>query len=259
MSSDDDYAFLGMYDFPSLRPAQDAWWAGLARHFRDQGLPGVPDQLNWSITDPYDIWQAPNMFFAQTCGYPLTRRLAGKVQLVGTPCYDAPGCLSALYRSLFVVHEDAEFDDLSSAFPARVAVNSKDSYSGWWALKGALAALGLDDDPFSDIIISGGHANSIDLVRERTADLAAIDCVTHALIGDVEPDRLAGTRVLARSAAAPGLPYITRAGMSEADTQRMATAIRLAFDDLDLAEARRTLRLTGFSAVPPQQYVLSMS
>ena len=38
-------ASLPMYDFPEVRDATLAWWAGLARAFRRAGVPDVPDRL----------------------------------------------------------------------------------------------------------------------------------------------------------------------------------------------------------------------
>jgi len=254
MSFHNGAAYLGMYDLPASRPAQDIWWQGLAGHFAAHGLSNVPMHLERSGADPYDIWLSPDLFFAQTCGYPLTHRLAGKVRLLGTPCYDAPGCDGPRYRSLIIVRDGSKAKTLAAALPARVAVNGMDSYSGWHALGATLAQLGLDEDPFCEIVISGGHMNSIDLVREGAADLAAIDCITFALAGDVEPERLAGLTVLHQSEAAPGLPYITRAGMTDLDAVAMSEAIKDAFADPDLAPAREALRLAGFSQVPLAQY-----
>ena len=256
MPSDNGCAYLGMYDFPTLHPALDGWWSGLVGCFRSQGFSDVPERLTPQLSDPYDIWLAPNLFFAQTCGFPLTHRLEGKVRLVGTPCYDAPGCDGAMYSSLIIVRSDSDVENLSAALPARVAVNGMDSYSGWRALCGTVQSLGISikSGSFSEIIMSGSHARSIDLVREGKADVAAIDCVTHALIGDTDPQRLAGTRILQQSASVPGLPYVTRADMGDADVQRMAEAIENAFSDPELADFRWVLRLAGFRKVPLQEY-----
>jgi len=248
MPSDDHYASLGMYDFPALRPAQDAWWAGLAGHFSAAGLANVPGALNRSVADPYAVWLAANLFFAQTCGYPLTHRLAGKVRLLGTPCYDAPACEGASYRSLYIVRSQAKTESLAMALAGRVAINAKDSYSGWRVLSGLI-------DPASTLVISGSHAKSIDLVRNGDADIAAIDCVTHALIGDVEPERLAGTRIIEQSSLAPGLPYITALGMAAPEVRAMIDAINNAFADPQLAPARKTLRLAAFKIVALSEYI----
>lgn len=252
MPENNQIAYLGMYDFPALQAAQDGWWKGLVGHFRKRGFSHLPPSLNRSGADPYTIWQDPNLFFAQTCGYPLTHRLAGKVQLVGTPCYDAPGCQGALYRSLFVVRADAAAESLDAALPCRLALNAKDSYSGWrvWGAE--------HGDSFSQLVISGSHAKSIDLVRQGKADMAAIDCVTHALIGDVQPQRLVGTRVIGQSAPAPGLPFITSATMDAQQVKDIAEALTDAFDDPGLAAARRTLRLADFKIVPLSAYVDKM-
>jgi len=174
--------------------------------------------------------------------------------VLGTPCYDAPGCEGANYRSLIIVRSDSGFEDPAAVMVNRVAVNGKDSYSGWRVLGKTVASLGLEPEPFSEIIISGGHANSIDMVREGAADLAAIDGVTYALTGDVEPERLVGLSVLHQCPPAPGLPYVTRASMPEPDARRMTDAIDDAFADTDLADARRTLRLAGFAMVPLTEY-----
>ncbi len=252
MPSDDLYASLCMYDFPALRPAQDAWWAGLAGHFLASGLGNVPRSLGRSVADPYAVWLAPNLFFAQTCGYPLTHRLAGKVHLLGTPCYDAPGCQGASYRSLYIVRSDAKVSSLAMALAGRVAINAKDSFSGWRVLSGLI-------DPASTLVISGSHAKSIDLVRQGDADIAAIDCVSHALLGDVEPERLAGTCVIEQSPLAPGLPYITGAGMGPQEVRAMIEAINNAFADAELAPARKTLRLAGFKVVALSDYIRLMT
>ncbi|MBC8267654.1 MAG: PhnD/SsuA/transferrin family substrate-binding protein [Rhodospirillaceae bacterium] len=258
MVSDIQYAYLGMYDFPTLRPAQNTWWKGLAGHFRARGLSKVPNDLNRSVSDPYDLWQASNLFFAQTCGYPLTHRLAGKVQLIGTPCYDAPGCQGPQYRSLFIAGPDSAIENLASMLPARIAINAKDSFSGWRTVCSVVDNIDMDGEPFSEVVISGSHAKSIDLVREGKADIAAIDCVTHALIGDVEPGRLEGTRIVEQGPLAPGLPYITRANMDAQDIRAMTKAVEDAFINPELADARQTLRLIDFDFVPLSQYVRIM-
>ena len=252
MPMNDQQAYLGMYDFPALHPAQEAWWVGLKGHFQAQGFSNIPVDLNRSDADPYDIWQAPNLFFAQTCGFPLIHKLEGQVQLLGTPCYEAPGCEGAYYRSLFIARTGAIYENLSAALPARIALNGMDSFSGWRVLRDFV-------DGSSELVVSGSHAKSIDLVREGRADIAAIDCVTHALISDVEPERLVGTQVFGQSPLAPGLPYITRADLVEADVKAMTRAVKNAFEDSALAAARRSLRLTGFSFLPLSQYVQAMT
>ena len=38
-------ASLPMYDWPEVRDATNAWWAGIARHLRSEGFSEAPDRL----------------------------------------------------------------------------------------------------------------------------------------------------------------------------------------------------------------------
>jgi hypothetical protein len=62
-------ASLPMYDWPEIRSATDAWWAGIARH---AGL-GFPLTR---VPDYAELWRRDDLVFSQTCGYPFTHGLA---------------------------------------------------------------------------------------------------------------------------------------------------------------------------------------
>jgi len=248
------YASLPMYDLPGLREATKEWWTGLARHFIDLGLTDVPANLSAVADERYPHWLSNDLLFSQTCGYPLTHRLAGKVKLLGTPCYAAPGCAGINYRSLIIVSENAVARTLGDLGACRVAVNAFDSQSGWNALRPLAEVLGGWDEVFRETIESGAHAQSIDLVREGRADVAAIDCVTHALMQDTTPQRLAGTRVVEMSGAAPCLPYITALATPDETVVLMQQGLRHAIADPALAATRTTLRIAGFEVTSLRQY-----
>ena len=95
-------ASLPMYDLPGLEAATDAWWAGLAAAFRAEGIRDVPARLTREA-DHAALWTAPDLLFSQSCGYPLTHALAGRVTLVATPIYHCAGCGGGSYRSEIVV------------------------------------------------------------------------------------------------------------------------------------------------------------
>lgn len=247
-----------MYALPEMRAANDAWWAGLATHFSRQGIDNPPKTLSSTDPDRYVHWLSDDLLFSQTCGFPLTHRLAGQVRLLGAPVYEATGCEGPTYRSLIIARADVVATSLADLAPCRVAVNGFDSQSGWNVLRpfardaGGWAAL------FKETIESGGHAASIDMVRDGEVDVAAIDCVTHALIQDHQPGRLAGTHAIARTAGAPTLPYITGGGTPDRDVSRLKAGIRAAMSDGALAEVRRDLRLIGFEDIGLSVYQSSI-
>lgn len=246
-------ASLPMYELPELRAATDAWWHGLARAFRREGISDVPDALA-RRPDYQQVWLSSELLFSQTCGYPLIHALAGRVQLVATPCYAADGCDGSDYRSAVVVAADDPAIDIADLRGTRCAINSTDSQSGCNVLRALVAPLAERGRFFASVTVSGGHQASIGLVASGQADVAAIDCVTHALLARHRPATLAGTRVLCRTAAAPNLPYVTRAHANDDLLARLRGGLERAIADPSLTATRDSLMLTGVAILPLSAY-----
>ena len=233
-------AALQMYDWPEVRAATDAWWAGLAGHMGVEIALSRPDDF----TSP---WFREDLLFGQTCGYPFTHALKGKVTLIATPHYAADGCEGADYRSILFAREKKP---LAAFRGAVAAVNTPDSMSGMLALKSVFAPLAEQGRFFGSAVETGGHLASLAAVREGRADVCAIDCVCVELARHHRPSALEGLVEIARSPAVPGLPLITRGG----DTATLRKALSHAFADPSLAAARDALRLTGFSILDAKDY-----
>jgi ABC-type phosphate/phosphonate transport system substrate-binding protein len=246
-------ASLPMYDLPELRAATDAWWQGLARAFRREGIADVPASLDRRPTYQ-EVWLARDLLFSQTCGYPLTHALAGRVELVATPCYSADGCQGTNYRSFVVVAADGPVRALEDLRGLRCVINGLDSQSGSNALRALVAPLARDGRFFGSVAISGGHRASLARVASGQADVAAIDCVTHGLLARHRPQALAGTRVLCHTASAPGLPYVTGAGAGADLVRSLRSGLERAFADSELAAARDALMLGGVAVLPLSAY-----
>jgi len=242
-----------MYDLPAVRPATDAWWAGLARAVSAAGIDGVPQALERRLASD-KVWRRPDLVISQTCGYPLTHALAGQVRLVATPVYDVEGCDGPTYRSAFLVRDSDPAGALADLRGRRVAVNARDSQSGYNCLRYALAPLAQRGPLFAEVVVTGDHGASLAALRARRADLAAVDAVTLALTAGCEPAAVAGLRVLAWSAPAPALPYITRGDVGEGELAALREALSQAAADPDLAAARSALFLTGFEILPVAAY-----
>jgi ABC-type phosphate/phosphonate transport system substrate-binding protein len=246
-------ASLPMYDLPELRAATDAWWQGLARAFGREGIANVPDALDRRASYQ-EIWTSPDLLLSQTCGYPLKHALSGRVTLVATPCYAAEGCEAASYCSVVIVGADNPVGAIGDLRGARCAINGPDSQSGCNALRALVAPLAERGRFFGIVAVSGGHAASIALVAAGEADVAAVDCVTHALLSRHRPAALAGTRVLCRTPSAPGLPCITREGAEDDLLQRLRAGLARAMADPQLAAARDALLLADAAVLPLAAY-----
>lgn len=244
---------LPMYAMPELASITRDWWRGLQRHFMRAGIGEVPGELAM----PADLeahWLASRLLFTQTCGYPLTHALAGKVQLVATPCYLAPGCEGSTYRSVVVVRDGDAIRDLADLRGKRVAYNSRDSQSGYNTLRHLLSSLANHGSFFAESIETGGHRASLAYVRTGKVDVASIDCVSLALLERVAPAELAGIRKLCLTAAAPSLPYITAGATSAETLQRLRQGLLAAFQDPQLAVTRSDLLLDAVAILPIEAY-----
>jgi ABC-type phosphate/phosphonate transport system substrate-binding protein len=232
---------------------ETAFWHGLRDHLRQAGLGGVPEEL--AMPEDFEAhWNSPHLLLSQTCGYPLTHHLQGKVQLVGVPCYAAPGCEGAFYRSVVILREDDPAETLADLRGHRAAFNSMDSQSGYNALRALVAVQARGGRFFGATIETGTHKTSVDLVRRRLADVASIDCVTYALLAQETPAAVEGLRIFGFTAKAPSPPLITSLATLPADVERLRAAFAAACADPALAEARQKLLLSGFEPLALEAY-----
>ncbi|MDA1098886.1 MAG: PhnD/SsuA/transferrin family substrate-binding protein [Proteobacteria bacterium] len=246
-------AGLTMYDLEPVRAATDAWWAGLARACAREGIADVPDQL-WRGGQREELWRAPNLLLSQTCGYPLLKQFTSHLTLLATPVYGAVGCDGPNYCSLIVVGADSQASTLEDLRGGVCAINDWESQSGMNVLRYTIAPLARDGRFFGDVTVAGKHQWSIAMIARGEADIAAIDCVTHALMLRHDPASVAGTRVLAQTRAAPALPYVTGAGTSSDDWTRLRAAVDRALADPALTTARDALMIQGFADLSLPDY-----
>lgn len=246
-------AGLPMYDLPEVRAATDAWWRGLARAFRREGVADVPGRLSRNMARGR-MWRAPELLFSQTCGFPFTHAFAGQLEVVATPCYAAAGCVGPDYRSLIVVREDEPARALVEFRGRIVAINAPDSHSGCNILRAMTAPLAGGRRFFGRTVVTGSHRASIAAVSRSTADLAAIDCVLYALLERHRPAALAGIRVLTRSPAAPGLPYVMHASQPTDVLERVRAGLFAALADPALAGCREALLIKGAELLSASAY-----
>ena len=234
-------AFLGMYDLPALHAANDAFWNAI----RAQIGTG-PDTLT-RTDDPWPVWESPDLFFAQTCGYPFRARLHRRVRLVGTPDYGLADCPPGHYRSVLVARAD-DTRTLDEMAGARLAYNEALSQSGWAAPIHHLGARGIRPGA---LLQTGAHANSAAAVGAGDADLAGIDALTWELLGEHRAELTAALRVIGRTAPTPALPYITG---PDRDAAEIHAAVARAITALAPAH-RDALHLHGLVRIPTERYL----
>ncbi|WP_420413466.1 phosphate/phosphite/phosphonate ABC transporter substrate-binding protein [Roseibium sp.] len=248
---------LPMYDWPEVADETRVLEAALTDEIC-HALAIAPSTLQpWEPDiDLYDLWKDPGLLLAQTCGYPFTHDLKGKVSLIGAPEHEAVGCSGPAYCSQIIVAASSPFRTLADLKGSRAAFNGPDSQSGMNALRHALALLANGRPFFKSVAESGGHLASMAAVAEGRADVAAIDAVCWALAGREKPQLVSGLRALTQTAQAPGLPYITSVQFSPVERQKIAEAISSVFAKAETAKSRERLCIRGFSKLVPEDYTV---
>ncbi|MDH4413793.1 MAG: PhnD/SsuA/transferrin family substrate-binding protein [Rhizobium sp.] len=236
-------ASLQMYVAPSVVvQAQQTLWAFLRDHLRQAGVQGVPEALDADMPH-HDAWLDPRLILAQTCGFPFVKQLRGRVRLVATPVYEAPGCIGPTMCSLIVARAGQAPATLPACRGLRAAINETGSNSGYNLLRAAIAPHANGSPFFDSVLETGGHLASIEAVLRGMADLAAIDCITFDLLRRHAPERLIGLTILAKTPTGPNLPFITRLSAPDEEVTTLRTALSAAIAAPELAEARAVLGL----------------
>ena len=140
-----------MYDWPEVREATDEFWAAMARRLGSDVRLSRPE-------DFAAAWTRDDLLFSQTCGYPFTHALKGKVSLVATPHYGCDGCDGPFYSSIVFAREQRPLDAFRGAV---AAVNTPDSMSGMLALKLVFGPYAEQGRFFGRAIETGGHLKSL--------------------------------------------------------------------------------------------------
>jgi ABC-type phosphate/phosphonate transport system substrate-binding protein len=243
-----------MYDLEGLASDHDRLWDNIGARLRAAGV-DAPDRLTRGVS-PIELWTDPDLLLAQTCGYPLMKQLAGRVQVVATPRYRARGCDGPNHRTVIIVRQDDPRGCLEDFRGARCALNDAASNTGMNLLRAEIAPLIRHDGEafFAAVTTTGSHAASLEAVAKGDCDIAAIDCVTFALLQRLWPETLAKVRVMACSARTPCLPMITALSTPPDVVVAIQDALDSAAADPTLKSTLDALLVDGFTRLPEADY-----
>lgn len=198
---------------------------------------------------PQDLlphWRDDHLLLSQTCGYPLVALLPD-VQLVGTFHSSAQGCEGLRYRSWLVARKADDRLMLSDFRGRRAVCNSNDSHSGYNSLRYVIAPLAQDGSFFSATLLSGSHRQSLAALRAGEADIAAIDCITWALLRRNFPEELAGLEIIGETPLCAALPLITSAKTDAETLEKLRSALAELTSDKRYQDLLAESLIGGFS------------
>ncbi len=186
-------ASLPWYDSAINTLSLDRFWKAVADELRRSGVSGVP--LSLTRTQSINsLWQSPDLMLSQCCGPDLLTAKGNQLSVIATPVFGELDCEPGYYYSTIVGRLKLQ----GSA--VRIAVNSLTSRSGFTALTDWLQT---HDIEISATTISGSHVESLRLLEQGAADIAAIDAHTVNQLG-----LSLSLPILGRSAPALAPPYV---------------------------------------------------
>lgn len=245
-------ASMPMYDWPEIRDRVDAFYASLRAHLVSAGFDAPATLLRADELMP--IWRAPTLLLSQTCGLPYVRCLRDRVQLLGTPRFDLPGCSAGHYASAILVHRDSRVSSFRDLEGTVAAINGFDSQSGFAALNHLVIRVGGGVGFFAQHLVCGAHRASAVSVANKQAAVCAVDPVCWQLIQDWDRDVAESLRVLDWSERVPALPMITSGTRSQREVAQLREVLQQAFGDPAVRMAGAPLYIEGLEPLRDADY-----
>ena len=203
------------------------------------------------------LWARPDLGLAFMCGYPFANA-ALRPTLLAAPVPSPPQYGGQpVYWTDLVVSAAAAIADLHDAFGKRIAWTTEDSQSGWHAPRLLLAAYARRHGAplFAETVGPLVTPRNVALaVADGQADVGALDSYAHDLLRRHEPALATRLRVIARTPATPIPPLVGAPAMDPTDAGKVREALLGVAAAPELAAARVTLLLSGFTAVTADAY-----
>lgn len=188
---------------------------------------------------------------AWICGFPYVVHRS-ELQLVAVPLWHQ----KPLYRSYLIVDRDRRGNELLDLRGDIHAFSDPDSNSGFLVTRAALAERGLRPETFfAKTFFTYGHRDVIRAVSSGLAGSGSVDGYIYDVVGEIEPDLIAGTRVL-RASELLGFPPIAapRIPINQVRLNALIKALWEMDRDDEGRAVLKMLRLDGFGAEDPAAF-----
>ncbi|MGI9642720.1 MAG: phosphate/phosphite/phosphonate ABC transporter substrate-binding protein [Acidimicrobiia bacterium] len=180
----------------------------------------------------------------------LNRAPEPSVRLVGAAWVpDDPAAQGQpVYFSDLVAAPDCEADSLADLSGLRIGCNDHMSLSGNHALQIALRERGEDPGGFADLIFTGGHQTSLDLLLTGELDAAVIDSIVRIARARREPE-VAALRVVERLGPWPVQALVARTDMAGAEVEALCGRLLAVAAEPEVERQLHAAGLLGFVTI----------
>lgn len=170
------------------------------------------------VRDPFSKGEADVGFMCSPPYLWLREAKPPPVELLGAaPVFrDGRNGGKPVYFCDVVVRRDSPIQSFSGLWGCSWAYNDSCSFSGYFSLLNKLAEVGEDEGFFSNMLDSGTHLKSMEMVASGEADASAIDSNVLAMRLRSAPELRERLRVIETWGPFPIQPIVVRSGLSRA-------------------------------------------
>ncbi|XP_046380525.2 uncharacterized protein LOC124151886 [Haliotis rufescens] len=208
--------------------------------------------------DPFTDNQVDIAFMCSTAFLRLIRDKNQHVELCqAAPLHRHPNALSRpVYFSDVVVHVDnvAKFKTLHDLKGSRWAYNDTVSLSGNIIVLAELKRLGVNASFFGNVIQSGGHLKSIEMVLNSTVDGAAIDSNTLQTFAERFPEKRKKLAVVTSLGPMPIYPVVFNSRLSAEMKEKITNALLDVSKSPEWSEKFLSVNILGYSPIDMSLY-----
>lgn len=158
------------------------------------------------------------------------------------------------YRSDVIVGAGSRFRSFADLRGASWAYNEPSSYSGYFAVRARLAAIGEPDGYFGTAVKAGWHEKAIRMVADGLVDASAIDCQVLSIVLAAEPELATRLRVIDSLGVAPIQPVVAGAHLDPKLLGRARSALLEVAADPAVAAVLAAAGLQKFVEVHDADY-----
>ena len=195
---------------------------------------------------------------AWLCGLPYVReadRFDPRIDLLAAPVMRrARYGAKPVYFTDLVVRREHPAQTLADLRGASVAINEPNSHSGYQVLRHALAEQGLPTGFFSEVIESGAHQRSLELIESGEVDASPIDTTVLETEVRARPQLATQLRAVATLGPSPMPPWVASTRLAPALRQRLRDAQLALGTDAQSRVAFEQAEVQGFAAVDDDWY-----
>jgi len=190
------------------------------------------------------------------CGLPLVSQFQKKIIPLCTPNFDLDELEGPNYFSYFMVSKTSKIKSVKETKGLVAAISSHDSQSGTNVVRSEIEVtkkLGLFDNFYQKIVITGSHKNSIQKIINNEVDIACIDAIIYSNIKRAEPELADKLRIIGRSIISPAPPLVTHKDNPLCSSSDLIRALNNALNLLD-EDSKDILKIKRFSFLPFDAY-----